>query len=284
MIMENAKKYLTIRKFSELTHTSIDTLKHYDTIGLLKPAYIGDNHYRYYLPEQSLVLTRILFGKNACIPLKEIREFILAENRDVTINKYDEISQTLKSHMQETTAILNTISNLRYYYQLSKRHAPGTLFELYLPEWFIITSKKAKTDQQFESSESNIANQLFLEGFADEKWPHYLLQALFTPEEIARRDFSSITYFLKIDHPETRSKEHIRFIPNGEWLCMLFYVSGRNIADCVNFYLNTLKKENQSIKGPIFIMDIVNCLITSKPEDYCTMIYAMKEKQNYEEY
>ena len=200
------------------------------------------------------------------------------------LNKYDEISQTLKSHMQETTAILNTISNLRYYYQLSKRHAPGTLFELYLPEWFIITSKKAKTDQQFESSESNIANQLFLEGFADEKWPHYLLQALFTPEEIARRDFSSVTYFLKIDHPETRSKEHIRFIPNGEWLCMLFYVSGRNIADCVNFYLNTLKKENQSIKGPIFIMDIVNCLITSKPEDYCTMIYAMKEKQNYEEY
>lgn len=39
--MENAKKYLTIRKFSELTHTSIDTLKHYDAIGLLKPAYIG---------------------------------------------------------------------------------------------------------------------------------------------------------------------------------------------------------------------------------------------------
>ena len=38
--MENAKKYLTIRKFSELTHTSIDTLKHYDAIGLLKPAYI----------------------------------------------------------------------------------------------------------------------------------------------------------------------------------------------------------------------------------------------------
>ena len=50
--MENAKKYLTIRKFSELTHTSIDTLKHYDAIGLLKPAYIGKNHYRYYLPEQ----------------------------------------------------------------------------------------------------------------------------------------------------------------------------------------------------------------------------------------
>lgn len=93
-----------------------------------------------------------------------------------------------------------------------------------------------------------------------------------------------MTYFLKIDHPENHKKEQIQFIPNGEWIGMLFYVSGRNIADCVNFYLDALKREGQAIKGPIFIMDIVNCLITSKPEDYCTMIYAMKENQNYEEY
>lgn len=282
--MKKGQKYLTIRKFSELTHTTIDTLKHYDTIGLLKPAYIGENHYRYYLPEQSLILTRILFGKNACIPLKEIREFILAKDHKVTLSKYDEISQRLKSNTQEIAAILNTISNLRYYYQISKRHAPETFFELYLPEWFIITSEKAKTEQQFESSESNIANQLFLEGFSDEKWPHYLLQAFFTPEEIAQRNFNNVTYFLKIDHPENHKKEQIQFIPNGEWIGMLFYVSGRNIADCVNFYLDALKKEGQAIKGSIFIMDIVNCLITSKPEDYCTMIYAMKESQRYEEY
>lgn len=56
------------------------------------------------------------------------------------------------------------------------------------------------------------------------------------------------------------------------------------MAECVHFYLDALKKENQSIKGPIFIMDVVNCLVTSKSEDYCTMIYAMKEKQSYEEY
>ena len=148
----------------------------------------------------------------------------------------------------------------------------------------LLTSKKAKTNHQFESSESNIANQLFLEGFADEKWPHYLLQALFTSVDIAKKDFTQVTYFLKIDHPEKHRKEEIQFIPNGEWICMLFYVCGRNMAECVHFYLDALKKENQSIKGPIFIMDVVNCLVTSKSEDYCTMIYAMKEKQSYEEY
>ena len=85
--MDKNQKYLTIHKFSELTQTSIDTLKHYDKIGLLKPAYTGENHYRYYLPEQSLSLTRILFGKNAGIPLKEIRDFIVAEDPEAVIQK-----------------------------------------------------------------------------------------------------------------------------------------------------------------------------------------------------
>ena len=49
--------YLTIKEFSTLTHTPIDTLKHYDRIDLLKPAYIGENNYRYYLPEQAFLLT-----------------------------------------------------------------------------------------------------------------------------------------------------------------------------------------------------------------------------------
>lgn len=189
--MDTTKKYLTIRKFSELTHTTTDTLKHYDALGLLKPAYIEENHYRYYLPEQSLVLTRILFGKNAYIPLKEIRDFISAEDHEATLAKYNEISQTLKSNTRETTAILNTISNLRYYYQISKRHTPRTFFELYLPEWFIITSDKAKTDHQLESSESNIANQLFLDGFSDENgriiYCRHFLPLMMLPRKTSRK-------------------------------------------------------------------------------------------------
>ena len=282
--MDTKKKYLTIRKFSELTHTTIDTLKHYDNIGLLKPAFVGSNHYRYYLPEQSLTLTRILFGKNACIPLKEIHAFIKAENHEATMAQYNAIAKKLQSNITETNSILNTISNLRYYYRISQRHKAKTFFTLYLPEWFIIESAKAKVSSQFESSESDVANQLFMDGFSDEKWPHYLLQASVTPKDIADNNFSKVTYFLKIDHPELHSKEQIRFIPNGEWICMLFYESGKNLAHCVTYYANQLKKMNHHIKGSIFIMDIVNCLITSHEEDYCTMIYAMKENQDYEEY
>lgn len=282
--MVDVSRYLTIHKFSELTHTTVDTLKHYDTIGLLKPAYVGRNHYRYYLPEQSLELTRILFGKNASIPLKEIRDFILSEDETDTMRKYCDIRNKLSKNITETSAILNTIGNLRYYYEFSKRYRPLTFFSFYLPEWFIIASEKAKIGQEYESSESNIANNLFMTAFSYEKWPHYLLQALFTPEEVERRDFSKATYFLKVDKPEQHPKETIRFIPNGEWTGMLFYAGGGHMSECLNTYLDQLKAAHKSIKGPVFIMDVVNCLITSKRERYCTMIYAMDKEQRYEEY
>lgn len=88
--------YLTIHKFSELTNTTVDTLKHYDNIGLLKPAFIGDNHYRYYLPEQSLDLTRILFGKIAGFSLKEIRQFIHTDDKELSMAKYGDMVMKLQ--------------------------------------------------------------------------------------------------------------------------------------------------------------------------------------------
>lgn len=282
--MKSGRKYLTIRKFSELTHTTVDTLKHYDEIGLLTPAYIGKNKYRYYLPEQSLILTRILFGKHAGVPLKEIRSFIHSGCHTDAIQKYDEITNDLRIRKEETAAMISTMDNLRYYYSLSKKYPSQTLFSLYLPEWFILFSEKSKISADQESSSSDIANNLFLEGFNGQKWPNYLLGALLPEENIKTRNFSETKYFLKIDFPQLHDKAKIRFVPNGEWLCMLFYSKGKGLSENLGFYLDTLKEENKSISGDIFIMDVVNSLITSNPDNYCTMIYALKERQTHEQF
>lgn len=38
----------TVKQMAELSGVSVRTLHHYDSIGLLKPAAVGDNTYRYY--------------------------------------------------------------------------------------------------------------------------------------------------------------------------------------------------------------------------------------------
>ena len=38
----------TVKKLSELSHVTVRTLHFYEEIGLLKPAFVGANGYRYY--------------------------------------------------------------------------------------------------------------------------------------------------------------------------------------------------------------------------------------------
>ena len=46
----------TVKQLARLSGVSIRTLHHYDTIGLLKPAFTGENRYRYYGREELLRL------------------------------------------------------------------------------------------------------------------------------------------------------------------------------------------------------------------------------------
>ena len=52
----------TVNKLAKLSGVSVRTLHFYDEIGLLKPAYYGENNYRYYEEEQLLQLQQLFDG------------------------------------------------------------------------------------------------------------------------------------------------------------------------------------------------------------------------------
>lgn len=267
--------YLTIREFSALTGTPVDTLKHYDRIGLLKPAKVGEeNNYRYYLPEQSLTLTRIIFGSRAKVPLKDIKSFLHEQNTDKVIAEYKRIASDLKSHTGETDAIANTIGNLCYYYSLTRKHPEKTLFTIYLPEWFMIHSRPSNIHRKCESSSVDVANDLFIKGFAGDPWPHYLLGAFFTEQDRTAQDFSKPSFFLKVDHPEIYKKEELVFVKAGCCACLWLRSGGKHLAASMKTFLSSLEREHIPIDGPVFAMDVVNSLITSDASEYCTLLYA----------
>ena len=68
---------LTIGEFSRLGHISARMLRHYDSIGLLHPARIGEeNGYRYYDERQLAVLAKIEKLKGYGFPLSCIPELL----------------------------------------------------------------------------------------------------------------------------------------------------------------------------------------------------------------
>ena len=72
----------TVNKLAKLSGVSVRTLHFYDEIGLLKPAYIGENNYRYYKDEELLVLQQILFYRKLNFSLNDIQRILSDKNFD----------------------------------------------------------------------------------------------------------------------------------------------------------------------------------------------------------
>ena len=74
------KNYFTISEFAKLRDININSLRYYEKLGLLKPAYIDErNGYRYYSAEQLSLLNKIILCIQLGIPLKEMIGFLDAD-------------------------------------------------------------------------------------------------------------------------------------------------------------------------------------------------------------
>ncbi|MDQ3405109.1 MAG: MerR family transcriptional regulator [Actinomycetota bacterium] len=73
----------SIAQVARMSKVTSRTLRHYDHIGLLRPATVGDNGYRYYEREQLLRLQQILVLRELGLGLDAISE-IVNEGRDTT--------------------------------------------------------------------------------------------------------------------------------------------------------------------------------------------------------
>jgi MerR family transcriptional regulator, thiopeptide resistance regulator len=72
----------TVKQVAKLSGVSVRTLHHYDEIGLLKPACVGANGYRYYGREELLRLQQILFHRELGFSLEEIGRTLDAKGFD----------------------------------------------------------------------------------------------------------------------------------------------------------------------------------------------------------
>lgn len=98
----------TVKKLANLSGISIRTLRFYDEIGLLKPAYYGDNKYRYYEEEQLLMLQQILFFRELGFSLADIQKIVSNSDFD-KINSLKSHRQVLENNLGQTKALIKTI-------------------------------------------------------------------------------------------------------------------------------------------------------------------------------
>ena len=97
-----------IGEFSHLCETTIKTLRHYDKINLLKPAYVDNfTGYRYYEENQIQILEKIKNLQFAGFSLNEIKELLKENNKE----KLNEQIEKLNNENSKKIMILQELKN-----------------------------------------------------------------------------------------------------------------------------------------------------------------------------
>lgn len=106
----------TVKALAKLSGVTDKTLRYYDSIGLLKPAYVNDNNYRYYEKEQLIKLQQILFFREMGIALKQIKWILHADDYDkisALVENKRVLEKKIENYKELIRTIENTVSHLR---------------------------------------------------------------------------------------------------------------------------------------------------------------------------
>ncbi len=107
----------TVKQLASRARVSVRALHHYDEIGLLKPAWIGDNGYRYYEQPQLQRLQQVLMYRDLGLALEEIGSLLDAPDADV--------AGALRSHRGRLAERLRSLQDLLGVIETTLRRIDG---------------------------------------------------------------------------------------------------------------------------------------------------------------
>ena len=131
--------YLSIGKMAEINGVSIQALRLYDRLGLLRPAYVDpQTGYRYYTLMQNARLDMIAYMKELGMSLAEIRELLETEDvemlESVLGRKNEQLFDQIRQIRERQRAVARAISSMERY---RKSPTTGTLSLEYIDQRFM---------------------------------------------------------------------------------------------------------------------------------------------------
>lgn len=126
-----------------MSGVSVRTLHFYNETGLLKPAYLGANGYRFYEEPQLLILQQILLYRELGFELKRIKE-ILSHRKFEKVTALKSHRQVLEKNVIRTRTLIETVDK-------TIKHLSGT--------------KKMKSEELFTGFSVAAGKDRFNDGF-----------------------------------------------------------------------------------------------------------------------
>ena len=205
--------YLSIGEAAKAAHTTTETLRHYDRIGLVKPSRKDEwTNYRYYTEQDIVRLNTVRALQLMDLPLREIGKVLEYDDLGKIV---DFLAQAEKKADEKIAALEYSKSKIRlakadYESKLRARKNPAGTFIREMPERVILLS-----DSLEAPTVDNLWN--YLSHFYEKLSPP--LREQFSFEDLAgiyTENGTSRLFALCVRHGET---DGLKRLPEGKYLC-----------------------------------------------------------------
>ncbi len=207
------KKYFSVGEAAKVVHTTSETLRHYDRIGLVKPSKKDEwTNYRYYTEQDIVRLNTVRALQLMDLPLQEIKKVLEYDDLEKIV---DFLAQAEKKADEKIAALQYSKSKIQlakadYEKKLQMRENLHGTFIKDFPERVILLSDTLKTPTL-----DNLWN--YLNHFYDKVTP--ALKDQFAFEDLAgiytengiTRLFAACIRYVKING--------LKVLPKGKYLC-----------------------------------------------------------------
>lgn len=213
------EKYLSIGELSKLKSVSIKSLRYYDKIGILKPAYINpETGYRYYSQDQLINLDIIFMCLELGIPLKDLKDYESPEGRFNLKKLLDDGSRLAYNkinHIKNMITKLESLTNEMESFQRVKG-LKESYKRRFGERYFLISPFEGDTEDEYNYAK--VFNGLYLKGM------ELGVNLLYNQGWVLKYSGESVKKysFIEISSPAEVS-EDIFILPGGEYECTLLH-------------------------------------------------------------
>lgn len=210
------KEYLTINEFAKLRNVNANSLRYYEKLGILIPALTDpQTKYRYYLPEQLVLLDTITLCIKLGIPLKNLKDYI-DDNGSLNEKRiFEDGRQIMQKKISDMQSGLNLVQfNLKLLEQNQQYSDKKGIYTREIEERFLIT-RPFCGDWENLIQKERAAMELFFDAQEQNMAPVFPAGILIDFESAS----ISFSFFFQVLQPWVNDK-HMVHLPKAAFRCM----------------------------------------------------------------
>lgn len=240
--------YFSVGEISKLTNVPIQTLRYYDKMGLLKPAYINkQNNYRYYSLNQFIKIDLLKQCKLIGLSLKEIEELLKNEiSVDSMLKIIDQQRKVLDEKIKELEVVKSYINFLDDRLRETKEVEENKIFVKYNDKRVVKKYECILNDEK--DIELNL-RKILLKSEKDNWMLHSQLVFQSSLDKLRKEDRVVYTAIMLYKHENINKGTENIILPKGNYLTMYYDDGYKNNLRYYKMMLDYIDKNDIETVG-----------------------------------